>query len=260
MAPEEALKAPSRLLLALEGRAWFELASFLPALPVLRSTPRGDGHPVLVLPGFLAGDRSTLPLRWFLRERGYHAHAWRLGTNFGPSEERVAGLVRRFEELRRRHGRKVTLIGWSLGGIYARELARNRADDVRQVITLASPFRSLSASNVPRIPGTGRVARSLGRRREVEERLGEPISVPSTAIWSRSDGIVAGLSCVERPGPLRESIEVQSSHCGIGFHPAALLVIADRLAQREGEWRPFDPDGFSRWPFFRAAPSSRHVG
>jgi len=141
---------PSPALLALEGRAWLEFAALVPALPLLARAPRGDGHPVLVLPGWLASDRSTWALRRFLRDRGYHVHGWRLGRNLGPDAGTVAGLGRRFVALRARHGQKLSLVGWSLGGIYARELARRFHGDVRQVITLASPFRAPSASSVAR--------------------------------------------------------------------------------------------------------------
>jgi pimeloyl-ACP methyl ester carboxylesterase len=252
------LRPPSKLLLALEARAWLELASLVPAWPVLRAVaPMGDGHPVLVLPGYLASDGSTMPLRWFLRDRGYAVHGWGLGRNLGPGERVVRGLALLLDELRDDSGKKVSLVGWSLGGIFAREVARRRPQDVRQVITLASPFRSLRASNVPRLPG-GRPPATLGAEADLEAMLGEPIPVPSTAIWSRSDGIVAGRSCIEETGPERESVEVETSHCGMGFHPAALLVIADRLAQPEGEWRPFDRAKLARWPF-RGWPARREA-
>src|SRR5262245_44472324 len=127
---DERLEPPSPMLLALEGRAWLELAALVPALPALANAPRGDGHPVLVLPGYLADDRATRALRWFLRDRGYHVHATRLGRNTGPTPETVAGLVDRLASVYDRHGRKVSLIGWSLGGIYARELARAFPDRV----------------------------------------------------------------------------------------------------------------------------------
>ena len=246
------IPAPSKLLLALEARAGLEFASLLPTLPLLRMAPAGDGHGVLVLPGFLAGDASTRALRVFLRQRGYHVHGWKLGTNLGPRDEIVAGLARRLAEVHARHGRKVSLVGWSLGGIFARELSRHFPDHVRQVITLASPFRDVMASNVPRLPGLHRPPAQLAGVEDLMTRLRQPIPVPSTAIWSRTDGIVAGRSCQEEPGPLRESIEVRTSHCGMGHHPATLLVIADRLAQADGDWRPFDPTGWSRWPFLRA--------
>jgi pimeloyl-ACP methyl ester carboxylesterase len=239
-ASDRNIAPPSMLLLALEGRAWAELATLLPSLPFLARTPRGDGHPVLVIPGYLASDRSTGALRAFLRGRGYHAHGWRLGRNLGPDARIVTGLEARLRELRARHGRAVSLIGWSLGGIYARELARRRSDDVRQVITLASPFRDPFASNVARFLG------SRGRS-DGADGLGLPLSVPSTSILSRSDGIVAWQSCLEDEGPRRENVVVESSHCGMGHHVAALAVIADRLAQPEGTWRPFASWGIGPW-------------
>jgi pimeloyl-ACP methyl ester carboxylesterase len=238
---------PSPLLTALEGRAWLELVSLLPALPVLDRAPAGDGHPVLVLPGWLAGDVSTRMLRWFLRRRGYHVHGWRLGRNVGATEEIVHGLGRRFHALRRRHDRPVSIVGWSLGGIYARELARRFPDDVRQVITLGSPFADPSATTPARLYRALLGVEPGGRR-----TLAEPIPVPATSIYSRSDGVVAWQSCLDTPGPLRENVEVWSSHCGLGHHPAALLVIADRLAQPAGAWRPFVSRSWQRWPLFAA--------
>src|SRR5262249_26217621 len=117
------IRPPSAALLLLEARVWLEFAALLPALPWLSRAPLGDGHPVLVLPGWLASDVSTRALRRFLRTRGYEAHGWGLGRNVGPTPEVVAGLARRLAALRSRHGRRASLIGWSLGGIYARELA-----------------------------------------------------------------------------------------------------------------------------------------
>ena len=115
---------PHRGLLLLESRVVLEFAACLAAYPILRQAPVGDGHPVLVLPGFLASDFSTQALRRFLAARGYAAHGWRLGTNVGPSPEVAASMVDLLGTLRQRYGRRVSLIGWSLGGIYARELAR----------------------------------------------------------------------------------------------------------------------------------------
>ena len=250
MSDAATLAGPSAALLALEARAWLEFASLIPTLPVLQAAPRGDGHPVLVLPGWLASDTSTRALRWFLRDRGYHAHGWRLGRNHGPTSEIVSGLAARLGALRARHGRRISLVGWSLGGIYARELARRRPDDVRQVITLASPFRDPDATSalITRLAG-----RRPPRAPDVIERLRSPLPVPTTAIYSRTDGIVAWQSCVEPRGPQSESVEVGTSHCGMGHHPAALLVIANRLAQPDGAWRHFEPRGWSRLPFLAAA-------
>jgi pimeloyl-ACP methyl ester carboxylesterase len=251
MSTSALIRRPAAGLLLLEGRALLELAALLPAYPLLRRAPRGDGHPVLVLPGLMASDTSTATLRRFLRNRGYGAHGWRLGRNRGPDEALIAAMLARLERLQERYdGRRVSLIGWSLGGIYARELARAVPERVRQVITLASPFRDLDAVNVPRF-----LRRDARRRAAVVDdgpvraRLREALAVPTTAIFSRTDGIAAGQSCRADPAPRTESLEVDSSHLGIGHHPVVLLTIADRLAQPEDAWQPFVPPRGWRFPF-----------
>jgi pimeloyl-ACP methyl ester carboxylesterase len=140
------------------------------------------------------------------------------------------------------------MIGWSLGGVYARELARRYPSEVRQVITLASPFRDVEATNVPSF------LRALAQRRQLpdedkyREVLAAPLTVPATAIYSRTDDIAGWQSCREVEGPLSENLEVASSHLGIGHHPVVLLTIADRLAQPEGTWRRFQPPRDWSWP------------
>jgi pimeloyl-ACP methyl ester carboxylesterase len=251
------IRPPRAGLLLLEARALLELAALLPAYPFLRRAPRGDGHPVLVLPGFMASDFSTRTLRRFLRDLGYAAHGWKLGRNVGPSPELVGRLVERVQELRARHGRRISLIGWSLGGIYARELARRFAPDVRQVITLASPFRDVEATNVPRFLRDRARRRGLPDEADYRRVLDAPLPVPTTAIYSRTDGIAAWQSCCLEEGPFSESLEVESSHLGIGHHPVALLAIADRLAQAEDAWKHFTPPPGWLWPLVprRLAPS-----
>lgn len=234
------------MLLLLEGRAVLELGAFFAAAPWLRMTARGDGHPVLVLPGLGASDVSTRPLRSFLAGRGYAVHGWGRGRNLGRRNMVDLYLVPRLKDLRQRYDRRVSVIGWSLGGIYARELAKRAPDDVRLVITLGSPFAgNPKASNVWRL-----FEASSGRKvdddPEARRRRREPPPVPTTAIFSRTDGIVAWQRCTEQEGARIENIEVQSSHCGLGHHPAVLYAIADRLAQPEGEWRPFERSGLKR--------------
>ena len=193
-----------------------EFAAFLASTPMLRTAPRGDGHPVLVLPGLGADDSSTRALRWFLRDRGYWVHGWRLGTNQGPTDRTISGLSSRLDELGQRHGRTVSIVGWSLGGLYARALARRTPKSVRQVITLGSPIQGDAFAR-------------------------GPLPVPSTSIYSRTDRVVPFQLSLERPGPNRENVEVRGTHIGLGHNPAALLVIADPLAQPEHEWKPFVP-------------------
>jgi pimeloyl-ACP methyl ester carboxylesterase len=230
------VRRPNRLLLAAEApRALGELALLRAARPLLARAPRGDGHPVLVLPGLAADDRSTGPLRRFLRGLGYLVHGWRLGTNV-PTAEMIDRLRDRLADLRAVDPRPMSIVGWSLGGIYARGIAMASPDAVRSVITLGSPFRTLPgqeshAAPLARLWGAG--ARGAARPRE-----DRPLPVPSTSVFSRSDGIVPWQACVDTASGPHETIEVIGSHCGLGHHPAVLFVVADRLAQPPGGWHP----------------------
>jgi hypothetical protein len=226
----------------MESRAMFEMGAFVAASPVLRLLGRGDRHPVLVLPGFTGSDQSTVPLRWFLRSQGYWTHGWQLGRNLGPTHRVLLGMEQRLVELHERHGRPVSIVGWSLGGIYARSLARRRPAMVRQVITLGSPFRmeanDRSAASNLWDSLQGGFSSELDEML-VPERQKPKLTVPSTAIYTRTDGVVRWYTCLEEDGPLRQSIEVRGSHSGLGVNPAVLLAIADRLALPEGSWKPF---------------------
>ena len=238
------LAAPAASLLFFEQLTVAEFGAFLASSPLLRLLGRGDEHPVLVLPGFTGDDHSTRPLRWFLRTQGYWVHGWGLGRNVGPTQEIVDGVKARLRALREDHGRTVSLVGWSLGGIFARELAREFPSAVRQVITLGSPFRLRPAIG----PMPSSLANAL-RHRHVPlaadalapEHERSRLSVPVTAIYTRTDGIVSWLGCIESSGECCENIEVRGTHSGLGHNPAVLIAVADRLAQPEGEWRPFRP-------------------
>src|ERR1700758_1653709 len=235
-------RPPSQLLLALEVRGVWEFQAFLAAYPLLRRAPRGDGHPVLVLPGLAASDVSTRPLRTYLAAQGYAAHGWKQGPNRGPRSGVEAGIDARLAELALHYNRKVSLIGWSLGGVFAREAARRSADLVRQVITLGSPF-----ANEPKASNAWRLYEARSGRGVDDWPGGEamklPPPVPSTAIYSRSDGIVAWQGCREQESATTENIEVEGSHSGLGYNPAVLYAIADRLALPAGGGRPFDRSG-----------------
>jgi alpha/beta hydrolase family protein len=241
----QTLAPPSRTLMFLEGRAFHELGAFIGALPLLSLAPRGDGHPVLVLPGLVASDVSTRPLRTFLKTRGYAVSGWRQGRNLGLRPGVQHAMVDLVREMSDAHGRKISLVGWSLGGLYARQLAKMMPDRVRQVITLGSPFAS-----GPKATNAWRVYEMASGRRADEEdgRFGGTLAgappVPTTAIFSRTDGICAWQGCREQSSHMAESIEVESSHCGMGHHPAAVYAVAERLAQKEGEWAPFDRSGW----------------
>ena len=239
-AGSEPLRRPSRLLLAAEGpRALSELVWLQAARPLLARAPRGDGHPVLVLPGLGADDRSTVPLRRFLRGLGYRVHGWGLGTNV-PSQPLIGRLRGRVARLRAQEAQPMSVVGWSLGGIYAREIARTTPEAVRAVVTLGSPFRPVPGFESNVAP----MARALARMRGMDvpgtwsPRDDRPLPVPSTSVFSPTDGIVPWQACVNVGGGSHETIEVVGSHFGLGHHPAVLFVVADRLAQPPGDWRP----------------------
>lgn len=240
------LKPPSRLLFALELRTFPELGGFVASLPLLTAmTPSGDGHPVLVLPGLVTSDRSTVPLRSFLKSKGYAAHGWKLGRNYGPLPGIERRMVDRVKELADISGGKVSIVGWSLGGIYARQLAKMMPELVRGVITLGSPFNGdPRATNAWRLYEFTSGHKVDDREGHMGGAISESPPVPSTAIYSRTDGICAWQSCLENELPHTESIEVEASHCGLGHHPAAIFAICDRLAQKDGEWKPFDRGGW----------------
>ena len=235
---------PSKLLQLLELRAGWELAAGVASLPWLRLAPRGDGHSVLVLPGLVASDASTKLLREFLKGRGYDAHGWGLGRNYGPRDGIEEGMLATIDRLHARSGRKISLIGQSLGGVYARMLATQRPDKVRGVITLGSPV-----SGHPRSSNAWRVYEFTSGQSSVDPQRWKQVTqaprVPTTSVYSRTDGVVAWQTSVEAAERANtENIEVLSSHIGMAVHPAVLFAVADRLAQPEGQWRPFDRGGW----------------
>jgi len=232
--------APALALLASEP-AW-AFADLGASRAPRAAVARGDGHRVIVYPGLGAGAWSTMRLRSTLAAAGFDCVDWGFGLNRGPRGslsqwlERLAAAV---EADSAADGRKLSLVGWSLGGIYAREIARVVPHAVRQVLTLGSPFgaeaeathagwlyRLLSGSEPPR------------SRRYLQD-LRRPLPVPSTSVFSKADGIVPWQGCLQKEGPLSENLEVPGvSHLGMGTHRAVLALVAERLAQAEGAWKP----------------------
>lgn len=254
---------PSTFLLAIEGRALLELGAFFLVYPYLRAAPRGDGHPVLVLPGLTASDASTEPLRAYLKDLGYSPHGWNLGRNLGHHDSVEGEMLDRLLELHHRYQRRVSIIGWSLGGVFARELAKEAPQAVRMVISLGSPIsgcpRSTNAWRVYELASGRRVGHACQARKAAGANHAEnqpacgptcgrvrwhAPSVPSTSIFSRTDGVVAWQCSLEPEEENTENIEIEGSHCGLGHNPLALYAIADRLAQPEDVWTPFDRGGW----------------
>jgi len=242
--PAQQWRKPRAILTALEPtRAWVEFGAYLSTWPALRLAAPGDGHPVIVLPGFFAGDPSTRTLRNYLRSRGYAVSGWSLGRNRGPTRAALDGMDRLVSSTVEQHNQPVSIIGWSLGGIFARQIAARRPEDVRQVITLGSPYRLNPGDRTRASQLYDRFAHLHVTSAYFPGPAGgwRPLPMPATSIYTRSDGIVAWQTCTEPESALSENIEVFGSHCGLGHHPAAVYAVADRLAQPVGGWSPFHP-------------------
>lgn len=246
--------APTSLALLELPRVATEIALLSASRSILRDGPRGDGHSVIVIPGFLGSDRYNKALCNYLNGLGYRAGGWDLGVNLGPRDEVIEGLQRRLLTSYENSGRKVTLIGHSLGGVYAREMARQHPDAVRQVISLGSPIAERGNS--------GKLSSRLFRRLngpvdfERHSALQHAPPVPTTAVYSRTDGVVHWQNAVQRNGHVRcENIEVYGSHCGLTVNTSVWRLLADRLSQAEENWQPFVALGLQRWmyPFPRDA-------
>ncbi len=220
------------------------------ATPWLAAAPRGDGRGVLVLPGLLASDRSTRPLRSFLRHKGHYVRGWRLGRNIGPTSAIVEGMPEALRDLAERTGGPVSVVGWSLGGLYARYLAKRYPEDITQVITLGSPVGVSDGHRTHADLAFNRLSFLHAHGADVPRRadVGGPVPVPSTSVYSRLDGVVSWRACLTE-GDQHQNVEVHCSHLGFGVDPATLWLVADRLAQPPGTWRPFQPAPFLR-PFY----------
>lgn len=234
--------APSWMLMGIEPlRAAFEYAAM--KRMDRQSLPAGDGHAVVLFPGLASDRRATVPLQHFCESLGYVALDWGRGFNTGPDQEIDAwldALAHDIDQLTQPHGPRVSLVGWSLGGIYAREVGKRLSHRVRQIITLGTPFAggpdSTNAALVYRLLN----GQSPPLDQDLIERLRTPPRVPTTSIYSRSDGIVAWQACLQDGDHAQsENIEVDGSHCGLGWNAAVYAVIADRLGQREDLWQPY---------------------
>lgn len=257
---KEKFRPPSQgLYLSEPYRAMFELGTLHLSEQWLNTLRGGDGHPVLVLPGFTTGDRSTVVLRKFLSSLGYLPCTWKQGINFGVRPELFEGIQKLLIQLREDYQCNVSIVGQSLGGIYARELAKLNPDIVRQVITLGSPFNDMEgeASNLSNLYKmlNPESKDKFDQFKEANWDGSQPPPVPTTAIYSKADGICHWRACIQHGGHDHvENIEVYGSHTGMGVNAQVLFILADRLAQRKNRWRPFHPGSY-----FGFQPSVEYV-
>ena len=232
-----------------EVRSIFELQSFYVLRHIMRRLPKGDGHPVIVFPGFGGSDFSTRPMRRLLDDLGYSTYGWGLGRNLLFDQKRERQMRNLLSNVHKIEARKATLIGWSLGGVFAREIAKLDPQRVRSVITMGSPISGVAAHS-----NAGDLFQALNgdpsdSKRNRFGKLNQPPPVPTTSIYSKTDGIVAWEGSVQHKHDTvnsksqTENIEVPASHLGLGVNPLVMLVLADRLAQAEGDWKAFDRSG-----------------
>jgi pimeloyl-ACP methyl ester carboxylesterase len=237
----------------MEFRALAEMAMLPFAWPLLATAPHGDGHPVLLLPGFMANEITLVALKSFLDGRGYNVQTWGLGRNVGFQRRHAEALEQKIRHLHHQTGRKVSLVGWSLGGVFALYGAHQAPECVRQLITLGSPVSvdPAGSQSPPLVKALYRmIAHPMGpnvhvmqpRAKKLREHLLP--SVPMSCLYTVSDGVVPPQEAtIDAPDGGYENIRVQGSHSGLGFNPMVLCILADRLAQPEGRWLPFEPVG-----------------
>jgi pimeloyl-ACP methyl ester carboxylesterase len=252
----EPVEAPDPLRVIREVRGLMELPRLLLRFPELVRQPRGNGQPVLILPGYGAGDGSTAILKVYLRLLGYRARGWGLGRNTGNAPQLLPPILKRVASLSRRTNQKVNLIGWSFGGYLARELARERADLIGRIITLGTPVVGGPKYTI--------VAKTLRRRgidvdamaAAIELRNRILLSTPVIAIYSRADMVVAWQACIDRNAANVEHVEVRTTHLGFGFSPEVYKIIAQRLAPDPTPVQLVDPNGTAAMVNLQLQPST----
>jgi pimeloyl-ACP methyl ester carboxylesterase len=237
----------------LETRIFMEMALLPASLPLLIEAPQGDGHPVVLVPGFMAGESTLAALRLFLQSKGYDVHTWGLGRNVGFRGKHANALPQKIRYLHHTTGRKVSLVGWSLGGVFSLYGAETTQDCVRSIITLGSPV-SVDMMGNQSPPALKAMYRLVSHRLGASAHLMQPrakamrehrrLPIPTSCLYSLSDGVVPPQEATIDGDPaLHENIQVPGSHVGLGFNGIVMAIVADRLAQPEGDWNPFAPQG-----------------
>ena len=245
--------APHALTSLLEGRGLLEMALLPLSLPLLLESPVGDGHPVLLVPGFMASESSLFALKLYLQNKGYDVHTWGLGRNMGFRSKHANALPQKIRYLHHITGKKVSLVGWSLGGVFSMYGAQNALECVRSIITLGSPVSvEATGSQSPnmvkalyrvvshRLGASAHVM--LPRAKVMRER--RRLAIPTSCLYSLSDGVVPPQEATIDGDPaMHENIQVPGSHIGLGFNGIVLAIVAERLSQPENDWAPFSAQG-----------------
>lgn len=239
---KKGIQRPSWMNYMLEHfRVWKDIWASGKFIQSFNAEKKGDGHPVLMIPGFLGSDLSTGRIRRFFKELGYETYGWGLDRNLGDISK-LNQLEDRIRQLYEKHQMKVSLVGWSLGGVYSRQLAKANPEYIRQVITMGSPFADIEAPNNARW-----LYELINNRKSVAdadqkwlEDIAAPAPVPTTAIYSKDDGIVPWQACMEKTvDELHQNVQITGGHFGLGFNPDVWVIIEDRLQYKQENWRPY---------------------
>lgn len=231
----EVIGPPPAFYLLLEARLAAEAASLMLQLPMLRLLEPSGRGPVLVLPGFMADDNLTWLLRRFLDGQGYRSYPWGLGVNRGPMMQYLPLIIERLEHIRDDHGASASIVGWSRGGVLAREAARDRPELVRSIVTLGSPVRGgVHGTSIGRwvTQQTGMTPEQI--RRVLNQRRARTIRTPITALYSKTDGVVSWQACLDEESSQVAHVEVPGSHTGLVVNAEVYRQIARALAPYHG--------------------------
>ena len=224
---------PRLLHQVMEPRALLEMAALPWNLPMLARTPRGDGHPVLLLPGFMADEGTLIVLKLFLQNRGYEVQTWGFGRNIGFSSKHASALEQKIRYMHYKSGRTVSLVGWSLGGMFAMYGAHEATECIRSVITLGSPvtFDPEGSQSPPLVKALYRLishpmgtAAHLTQSRAKYLRQPKTLPVPISCLYSVADGVVPPQEATIDGNPaLHENIRVAGQPPRAGVQPAGAL-------------------------------------
>lgn len=232
--PFESVPVPQLLTRASawrELRAVRDLATTWTRRRDLRQAPRGQGQPVLLVPGFRTSDRAMAVHRRYLEKLGFVVRGWGLGTNQGNVKALLPRLSEQVDQFCQAVGSPVALVGVSLGGVLAREVARDRPEQVRRVITLGTPVVGGPKYTVAASTFIRRGYDLDAIAAEAEARSRTPFAMPVTAVLSPDDGVVHWAACFDRNDPKVEHVQIRSTHVGLLFHADARIIMAERLAR-----------------------------
>ena len=237
------IKIPSVGRFLLEPLGLLEILNNRASQSILKGLSNGNGELVVLIPGFGTGDVLTSLLRNYLKSKNFNVYGWDCGINWKYSEEIEEKFIHKLNELTEKHQQKVTLVGYSLGGVTARIIANRIPNKIKQVIIVGTPIQKINGQNNLEF-----IYPLLMMGEKIEDfnpvwvkEIATVLPMPSTSIYSKKDGIVPWQNCMDwETGPTTENVEIFSSHLAMFTTPCTWYIIVDRLLQAEDNWQLFD--------------------